>query len=150
MNFSQATVLDDRLANTVAKLCDAFPEIIGIYLYGSRLLPDSLHDESDWDIGVLTEVKTLDQYQLWKLSSRLAADLGAAVDLVQLNAQDNLVLQWEVITNGKRIYTSNQYACDLFEATAMTKFLYFRESIRPLIQSAIQRFINYEPTASTE
>ncbi|MEO7493333.1 MAG: nucleotidyltransferase domain-containing protein [Massilia sp.] len=97
------------------------PGLLAVYLFGSHASGHAGPD-SDIDLAVLVDgkVTTLD---LWNLAQELASRADCDVDLLDLRAAST-VMQYQVITNGKRIWEKNSepalYECYILsEKTAL-------------------------------
>lgn len=95
----------------VAVLRRAFPQVLAIYAFGSRVQGTARAD-SDLDLAVLV-AGYADPLKLWALSNELAEMLGCAVDLLDLRAATT-VMQYQVLTRGRRLWASEP-AAGLFE-----------------------------------
>lgn len=106
------------------------PELLGIYIYGSfaenRLTPDS-----DIDIAFLTR-KKISAVEKWKIQEELASLLDIDIDLVDLK-DASVVLRAEVVENGTRIYTKNEYECDNFEVTTYSMYADLNETRKDIL-----------------
>jgi predicted nucleotidyltransferase len=106
------------------------PELLGIYIYGSfaenRLTPDS-----DIDIAFLTW-KKISAVEKWKIQEELASLLDIDIDLVDLK-DASVVLRAEVVENGTRIYTKNEYECDNFEVTTYSMYADLNETRKDIL-----------------
>lgn len=110
--------------------------IWGIYLYGSQASGDAAYN-SDWDIAVLLPDK-MDSTTLWQVAQGLASVLKQDVDLADLLSAST-VLQYEITTTGKRIYTGNQDACQAFEAQVESAYLKLNEQRAEILRDIQQR-----------
>ncbi len=104
--------------------------VIGIYLYGSQVSGYATQ-ESDWDIAVLLKDK-LQRVVTWDIAQVLARFLNRDVDLVDL-LQASTVMQYEIITRGKRIYTQDKVKCEAFENQVASMYLRFNEERRDIL-----------------
>jgi uncharacterized protein len=86
----------------VAQLRARLPDLLGIYMFGSRAEGTSGPD-SDLDIAILND-GPLDPVALWDIAADLAEIAGCAVDLVDLRSAST-VLQYQVLTKGRRLWT---------------------------------------------
>ena len=115
-------------------LQDHFPNLKGVYLFGSRVNEEEIHQESDYDIAFLLEQPFDDNWKRFLISQELAKKLKAEVDLVDLQAA-NTVLRFQVVNYGKRIFTGDEYFCDYFDMTAMSMYQDFLFQRRDLFQA---------------
>lgn len=106
------------------------PELLGIYIYGSfaeyRMRPDS-----DIDIAFLTW-KKISAIDKWKIQEELASLLDNDIDLVDLK-DASVVLRAEIVENGTRIYTENEYECDNFEVTTYSMYADLNETRKDIL-----------------
>ena len=110
---SKANRQMDKIRKTIiAEIKKALPEVKGIYLFGSYAKGQQ-NIESDLDIAILL-FPALENIRRWKLSQHLAAILNKDVDLVDLQSAST-VMQFQVITQGKRLYDADFAFCEQFE-----------------------------------
>ncbi len=62
----------------INKLQDAFPNLLAVYAFGSRIQGCS-HSQSDLDLALLVPTYA-DRLLLWKVSNELANELGVDTD----------------------------------------------------------------------
>ena len=93
-------------------LTEEWKEIQGIYLYGS-MASGQARGESDADLAVLSSFRLSDPRR-FMLAQKIAARIKREVDLVELS-RANTVLQFQVVSQGKRIYCGDEKACERFE-----------------------------------
>lgn len=101
----------------VARLREALPELLAIYLFGSHA-SGTATAQSDVDLAVLVAGKA-DAVRLWELAQSLALDLDADVDLIDLRSAST-VMQYQVITGGRRLWAAG-IDPDLFEAFVLSE-----------------------------
>lgn len=102
-------------------LCREVPGLMGVYLFGSRA-NDTAKTDSDYDIALLTEKPgLLNSEHLWELALQLSDQLGAAVDLVDLQAAPT-DFRFVIVSTAERIYCREPYFCDCFEMTAYSMY----------------------------
>jgi predicted nucleotidyltransferase len=114
--------LDHALAadgSVVATLRAAFPNVLAMYVFGSRAQGTARAD-SDLDLAVLV-AGYADPLQLWDVSAELAALVGCPVDLLDLRAAST-VMQYQVLTGGHRLW-GDALAAGLFECYVMSEKL---------------------------
>lgn len=126
-----------------------FPLFQGIYLFGSRA-DGSYQENSDYDIGILLpydlKISGLERFES---ATDLAAQLGQDVDLLDLRSLYTDV-QYEVITNGKRIFCEDEYACDTFEMIVISQFQRHKESIKSIVEDVKNRGYVYERNRNSQ
>jgi len=101
----------------VAALRRAFPNVLAIYAFGSRV-QGTAHEDSDLDLAVLV-AGYAEPLQLWEQANQLTEILGCAVDLLDLRAAST-VMQYQVLTQGRRLWASEP-AAGLFECFALSE-----------------------------
>lgn len=107
----------------VAKVREAFPEIQGIYLFGSYA-GGTQRPGSDVDLALLFQPSDrMDSRNLplHPLHPRLQGLAGCNFDLVDLR-QAPTVLQKEVVMLGRRIYCADERAADEFDIAVMSRY----------------------------
>lgn len=98
------------------------PRIIAAYLMGS-VLKAHFREESDIDLAILTAPgKEMSLMERLELSATLSATLDRFVDIGLLDTQD-LIYAKEAIITGECMYCRDNYARDLFAATALSLYL---------------------------
>jgi predicted nucleotidyltransferase len=107
-----------------------FPDVTGVWLFGSTAIGES-HASSDIDLAILSPRK-IDSVRLWQCAQRIATLLYKDVDLVDL-LDASTVMRAQVVQNGKLIFCSDRFTCDLFETHALTDYLRFSEERKALI-----------------
>lgn len=132
----------DAIAKTVLQY---YPNVQGVYLFGSYMTADEWPD-SDVDIALLLppeEAKKERSFAMSECSIALARALNKDVDL--LNARTvSTVFQNEIISKGRLLYCSDQYAVDEFEMLTLSYYQKLNEERSDIITSALAdgRFIN--------
>ncbi len=101
----------------VAALRYAFPNVLAIYAFGSRI-QGTAREDSDLDLAVLVGGYA-EPLQLWEQANQLTEILGCAVDLLDLRAAST-VMQYQVLTQGRRLWASEP-AAGLFECFALSE-----------------------------
>jgi predicted nucleotidyltransferase len=114
-----------------------FPELSGIYIYGSYAINQE-NQESDIDIAFLTEEK-ITTVEKWKIQEELAAKLDKDVDLVDLK-NASVVLRKEIIEKGKLIYSTNQYKVESFEMTTLSMYIDLNETRKNILNDYREKY----------
>ena len=116
----------------------AFPDrcLLGAWLYGSRARGEERAD-SDIDVAVLYD-SPLDPVALFDASSRLAARLGAAVDIVDLRRAGGL-LRVEATHRGRAILPLTHEA-ELFTTHALADHAAFAPNRRAATAAMQEKF----------
>ena len=132
----------DTITKTVL---ESYPNVQGIYLFGSHMTEDEWPD-SDVDVALLLppeEAKKERSFALSECSLALARSLSKDVDL--LNARTvSTVFQNEIVSKGRLLYCADQYAVAEFEMLTMSYYQKLNEERADIIASALVdgRFIN--------
>lgn len=127
-----ATPADDEIAAAVRA---TVPEALAIYMFGSRAIGQECPD-SDLDLAVLVAGKA-DVVALWERAQDLALGFGLDVDLVDLRTAST-VLQYQVVTTGRRLFAAPGLDADRFELFALREMMYLNEA-RAGVMSDIAR-----------
>lgn len=91
---------------------------MAIYAFGSQIQGTSGPD-SDLDLAVLV-AGYADPVALWELTGNLADVAGCPVDLLDLRAAST-VMQYQVITTGRRLWICSHLQADLFECFVLSE-----------------------------
>ena len=113
------------------------PGLLGIYIFGS-FADDRLRPESDIDIAFLTWVK-ISAVDKWKIQEELTSLLEIDIDLVDLK-DASVVLRAEVVENGTRIFTENEYECDNFEVTTYSMYADLNETRKDILNEYKEKY----------
>lgn len=101
----------EGLAARLHSVAEPQPEILGLYLFGSRATGEA-RKGSDIDLGALF-LRSPEVLELVGLQERLAEALGGQVDLIDLGtASPYLALD---VVRGERLYCRDPDACDAFD-----------------------------------
>jgi uncharacterized protein len=121
-----------------------FPDVKGIYLFGSRA-DNSARADSDWDIALLfSHTQQIDNQQLWNARWDLGGQLNAPVDLINLR-EVAITLRAEIIATGIRIYTSDDYYCDSYDMTTYSMYTKYSEEVKDIVEDIKKRgFVRYQ------
>lgn len=117
-------------------LLSEFPSVVGVYVFGSAGTRFENKD-SDIDLAVLP-ISKLSPGLIWAVQQKIAMLLNRDIDLVDL-LQATTVFSFNVISSGKRIYCSNQYACDCFEMLTYTSYMRLNEERKEIITAIKNR-----------
>lgn len=120
----------------VKPIIDAFPDVKGIYLFGSYGTKFERPD-SDIDIAVLAEKKIKAQ-ELWDIAQKIARLLHRNVDLVDLS-QSSTVFAFQITHEGKRIFCSKPFDCDLYETHVFSDYVRLNEERREILDDIKKR-----------
>ena len=119
-------------------ILEIFPRTQAIYLFGSYGT-DQERPESDADIALLItpkEAKGVGLLMASDLRSDLESLLNKDVDLINLRLVST-VLQKEVITADRRIYTGDLYAAEEFEMLTLSYYQKLNEERAEIINGAL-------------
>jgi predicted nucleotidyltransferase len=124
----------DYVSNVSRLIKVSLPSLIAIYAFGSRV-QGTANAQSDLDLAVLVEGYA-DPVVLWELSAKLAVIAGCEVDLLDMRAAST-VMQYQILTKGKRWWTKEALSVGLFEAMVLSEKTNFDEA-RALLLADIQ------------
>lgn len=105
-------------------LREAFPEAVAGYVFGSAAT-GALHAGSDVDLAVLC-TRPLDPIRRFDGQEAIARSLGVDVDVVDLRAAST-VMQMQVITTGRVLFSSDEAERDRFEDLAYGSYARLNE-----------------------
>jgi len=128
--------MDDRVTEIVRLANKNLSGLISVYSFGSWDTPYARAD-SDIDLAVLLQSAT-DGAHLWDVAQDIAGVIGKDVDLVDL-LQASTVMQMQVISTGKRLYCSDQMACERFEDYIYVAYARLNEERRGILEDIKQR-----------
>lgn len=102
--------MDQPLQTLVDEVVKTLPDVVAIYLFGSRLYPARVDEESDWDIAILPAGGGLEPMQWWNLRWQLARAIDVEkVDVVDLKISDYIIRN-TVLAEGRLLYCSDDLA----------------------------------------
>jgi predicted nucleotidyltransferase len=97
----------------VARIREAFPHLVALYLHGSAA-KGQIRPESDIDIALLFKKHEMpDRMKLFFLAPVIEEAVGRRVDLSIL-ATENTVFAKEVLVNGKQLFCRDAKLCEQF------------------------------------
>lgn len=111
-------------------------KVYAIYGFGSFYSGQST-PQSDLDIAILPEYP-LQSEERWRIQEKLASLIGANVDLVDLNSC-SLVMQFQIIANGKKIFSSDDYKTNAFETRIYSAYCRFNEERKVVVDSILKQ-----------
>ena len=120
----------------VETIKEKFPNVTGIWLFGS-IASETGSANSDIDLAVLLQQKA-DNVELWQCAQQIATQAGKDVDLIDL-LDASTVLRAQIIQDGKRIYCSDKFRCDLFETDTLSDYLRFADERREILEDIKSR-----------
>lgn len=114
----------------VSALQTAFPDALGIWLFGSRASGQA-GPHSDLDMAILVPGYA-DPLKLWDVAGQLADLAGCDVDLVDLRAAST-VMQYQIVTTGRRLWARDVNA-GLYECFILSEKTYLNERRAALLK----------------
>jgi len=125
-------------ATIIQTVLTHYPDVQGIYLFGSSLTEDEW-PESDVDLALLLPpgaAKNGRHLAISDCALELASTLGKEVDL--LNARTvSTVFQKEIITKGRLLYCADRFAVDEFEMLTISFYQKLNEERSGIIEAAL-------------
>lgn len=123
--------MDDSIPEPVIQLLrENFPELRGIYLFGSRADGTAVGG-SDWDIGLLGAKS--DKLHLLDVAAKMASKLESEVDLVDLD-RASTALRFEVLRKGRVVASFDQARIERFEMETLTAYQNLNESRKHILR----------------
>jgi predicted nucleotidyltransferase len=116
-----------------------YPDVQAIYLFGSYGTEDEW-PESDVDIAILLppeKSKKAGSLAMSKLHLALGSMLKKDVDIINLRHVPT-VLQKEIVTAERRIYTADPYGAEEFEMLTLSYYQKLNEERAEIIESALK------------
>ena len=127
---------DLAYAGIADTLREAVPDLIAVYLFGSSA-QGQRHPESDVDVAVLA-TQPLSPETRWTLQERLADQLHADVDLVDLKSAST-VMRAQVFSSDAVLYEADTTARQRFEMHALSMYADLNEIRAALLEDIHQR-----------
>ncbi|MCK9418762.1 MAG: nucleotidyltransferase domain-containing protein [Nitrospirae bacterium] len=116
-----------------------YPDVEGIYLFGSYLTPDQQLD-SDADIAVLfphERAKLLKNLAMSDCRDALENVLKRTVDLINMRTV-NTVFQNEIIQHGRIIYQQSECVVDKFEMQVISSYQKLNEERAGILEDILE------------
>jgi len=126
----------DQHHDLVQTICTEMPEVLAIYLFGSRI-SGLQHAGSDIDLAILPKQK-LSETKIWVLAQALAAKYSRDVDLVDLK-QASTVMRIQVISKGERLYCADEQSCEMFEDFVFSDYAHLNEERAGILEDIALR-----------
>lgn len=124
------SVVDENL-KAVREIIDRFlPGTMAIYQFGSAG-SEYERDESDIDLAFLKLSKTATE-KIWDAKNELALLLGREIDLIELFSA-SAVMRFEITNTGKRVFASDENACEAFESLALSMYVRLEEERKGIL-----------------
>ena len=121
---------------TITFLCDAIPDVLAIYLFGSLARGDQ-QIESDVDVAVLTPVSR-SPTRVFDVAQQLAAVLHRDVDLLDLRSATT-VMRMQVVSTGRCIYCTDEVKRQEFEMLVYSSYARLNEERREILKDIAAR-----------
>ena len=128
--------MNSKLDNAVELICDAVPDLVAVYLYGSRAAGNA-NDGSDCDLAVLAEA-AVDRGLLWELRGRLAESLICEVDLVDLRSVPS-VLAIQIVARGIVVHGAESRTRGAFEDFVYSSYARLNEERSAILADVVDR-----------
>lgn len=112
-------------------LLEACPDTLAVYVFGSHARGDERPD-SDLDIAILLPPGRRIPDKL-ALLAKLTERAGRRVDIVELASAGD-VIRAEVLAEGRTIYERDPDQVLAWEATAMSRYAYYREEVADILE----------------
>jgi predicted nucleotidyltransferase len=128
----------EKINEIINKVLQFFPDILGIYLFGS-FQTEYETPESDVDIAILLPLNNkVDSHsrEFRDLLFALMDELDREVDLINLRQVDT-VFQHEIIQSGRLLYRSNPYAVEEYEMLTMSYYQKLNEERKEILQEIV-------------
>ncbi len=116
-------------------------DLQAVYVYGSYIT-GHFSQKSDLDLAFRTQ-SGLENLSRWRLQQDLAAFISRDTDLLDLG-QASIVMQFEVISTGKRIYCADEEAISQYETLVYSRYLDFNLIRKPIIEAIQDRGTVYD------
>lgn len=134
--FSPDDATSQPIISEIGKIVQArFPRLQGLYLFGS-VASGQDNRESDLDLAVLLP-EAADPVALWECAGEIGLVVKRHTDLVDLQAAST-VMRVQVISNGQRILTLEEQACQEFEMLALSMYVRFNDERQGIIDAIRQ------------
>jgi predicted nucleotidyltransferase len=116
---------------------EAFPEAVGVWVYGS-MADGTARPDSDLDIAILGREPIRLGWDELERIGELSLRLGREVDLVDLRSVPAL-LRFEVVTRGIRVAAREPLTCDRFETQVISAYQQYYAEQRPRLADIRER-----------
>ena len=128
-------ISSNDIDNCVRLLSKNIEGIESVYLFGSSITEFS-SDSSDIDIAIKSKGK-IEEKLLWDLKNQLADLFHRDTDLIDLTAADT-VLQMQVVSTGKRIFTSDQNKSESWESLIYSMYLQLNDDRKYILDDIVK------------
>ena len=121
---------------TITLLCDAVPDVLAIYIFGSLERGDQ-DAESDVDVAVLGPV-SLGPTRVFDIAQQLAAVVHRDVDLLDLRSATT-VMRMQVVSTGRCVYSNDEIKRQAFEMLVYSSYARLNEERREILKDIAAR-----------
>lgn len=118
------------LEKTIEVIKEKYPDVWGIYLFGSFGTPYERVD-SDLDVAILLK-QPINSLALWELAQNIAIQINKDVQIIDIR-QASTVFQNEIIRDERRIYCSHPKECDALESLYLAMYLRLNEERQEIL-----------------
>ncbi len=119
--------IEPQILNDLKKVLSAFPKVLVVYVYGSRI-SGSFSTHSDLDmVLIVNDNLDIDYREIYLKLSKLFPDFE--LDLRIVSGENDPLFLFQILKNGKCVYTKNEKDRITFETKAMREF-YDSERVR--------------------
>ena len=126
----------EQLNDLVETILANVPAVLAIYLFGSRSTGTQQAD-SDIDLAILTQTG-LAETKTWELTQRLASRTSTDIDIVDMK-QASTVMRMQIISQGQRLFCSDENACAVFEDFVFSDYARLNEERAAILEDVCQR-----------
>lgn len=124
--------------NSAIRLLKKSEDIISAYVYGS-VVSEHFRPDSDIDIALLLKPGArMNSIQKLQLAAELSSLLKRETH-IGIISNEHLIFTKEVIENGQRLFTKNEYFDSLCNATAISMYIQLRENNKEVIDAYATR-----------
>lgn len=132
-------MLDESEIKRLRTVLSAYPEIEGVYLFGSAAV-DGETNFSDIDLGIVDSNPSIQEKKV-DIYADLVLQGFEKVDIVFFNSAD-LVLQFEIIRHNKLIYRKEQFDHGELFSKTIRKYFDFEPYLKRQRKKIKKRILN--------
>lgn len=119
------------IKHSIEKIIYSIEEVIAIYAFGS-FGSEYQTASSDLDLALIAREKQNPVF-LWELAQSIASDFNMNVEIIDM-LQASTVFKYQIITEGRRVWCSDETKCDALENTYASMYLRLNEERKDIIQ----------------